>query len=58
MDYVFGAIRAVSHMPLGLRANVTYGANNVLGVFIGVDVKADFATSDGIAGRFSLVRTW
>ena len=41
----------------GLRANVGYGENNTLGVFVGFETqKGDDET--GITGRMTFVRTW
>ena len=41
----------------GLRANVAYGENNTLGVFVGFETqKGDDDT--GITGRMTFVRTW
>ncbi len=41
----------------GLRANVAYGENNTLGVFVGFETeKGDEDT--GITGRMTFVRTW
>lgn len=44
-------------MVVGGRANVGYGANNTLGVFVGFETqKGDEET--GITGRMTFVRTW
>ncbi|MEM9491454.1 MAG: hypothetical protein AAGC55_20075 [Myxococcota bacterium] len=44
-------------LPLGARANIAYGANNTLGLFVGIDTEAPDG-SDGVTGRFTFVRTW
>ena len=47
----------ISSIAPGLRANVGYGENNTLGVFVGVETqKGDDET--GITGRMTFVRTW
>ena len=44
-------------MAVGGRANVAYGENNTLGVFVGFETqKGDDET--GITGRMTFVRTW
>ena len=44
-------------MVIGGRANVAYGENNTLGVFVGFETqKGDEDT--GITGRMTFVRTW
>ena len=44
-------------MIVGARANVAYGENNTLGVFVGLETqKGDDDT--GITGRMTFVRTW
>ena len=44
-------------MVVGGRANVAYGENNTLGVFVGLETqKGDDET--GITGRMTFVRTW
>ena len=44
-------------MVVGARANVGYGENNTLGVFVGFETqKGDEET--GITGRMTFVRTW
>ena len=46
-----------SSMIVGGRANVGYGENNTLGVFVGFETqKGDDET--GITGRMTFVRTW
>lgn len=48
---------ALTSLPIGARANVGYGKSNTLGIFLGYDTeKAD--GTDGVAGRFTFVRTW
>ncbi|MCP4448583.1 MAG: hypothetical protein GY811_25085 [Myxococcales bacterium] len=42
-------------IPVGVRVNLGYGANNTLGIFLGYDSKA---SGDGVAGRFTFVRSW
>lgn len=49
--------KGLSSVPVGGRMNLGYGKNNTLGIFLGYDTKAP-ADSDGIAGRFTFVRTW
>ena len=47
----------LSSLIPGLRANVGYGENNTLGVFVGFETeKGDDDT--GITGRMTFVRTW
>ena len=47
----------ISSIAPGLRANVGYGENNTLGVFVGFETqKGDDET--GITGRMTFVRTW
>jgi hypothetical protein len=47
----------VVSLPIGGRVNVGYGEKNTLGLFLGYDTQAAEG-SDGIAGRFTFVRTW
>jgi hypothetical protein len=51
---------ALVSLPAGLRFNVGYGENNTLGLFLGYEIQevARLKDSDGIAGRFTFVRTW
>ena len=47
----------LSSMVVGGRANVGYGENNTLGVFVGFETqKGDDET--GLTGRMTFVRTW
>ncbi|MCY3552196.1 MAG: hypothetical protein OXH39_17165 [Candidatus Poribacteria bacterium] len=47
----------LSSLAPGLRANVGYGENNTLGVFVGFETqKGDDET--GLTGRMTFVRTW
>lgn len=47
----------LSSLIPGLRANVGYGENNTLGVFVGFETqKGDDET--GLTGRMTFVRTW
>ncbi len=47
----------LSSLAPGLRANVGYGENNTLGVFVGFETqKGDDET--GITGRMTFVRSW
>ena len=47
----------LSSLVAGLRANVGYGADNTLGVFVGFETqKGDDET--GLTGRMTFVRTW
>ena len=41
----------------GLRANVAYGENNTLGVFVGFETQKEDEDT-GITGRMTFVRTW
>ena len=41
----------------GLRANVGYGENNTLGVFVGFETQKE-DDDTGITGRMTFVRTW
>ncbi|RKU34727.1 hypothetical protein C6496_18985 [Candidatus Poribacteria bacterium] len=41
----------------GLRANVGYGENNTLGVFVGFETQKEDEDT-GITGRMTFVRTW
>ena len=41
----------------GLRANVAYGENNTLGVFVGFETQKE-DDDTGITGRMTFVRTW
>lgn len=47
----------VTSLPVGGRVNLGYGKNNTLGLFLGYDTKAADG-SDGVAGRFTFIRTW
>ena len=52
-----GGETGLSSLAPGLRANVGYGENNTLGVFVGFETqKGDDET--GITGRMTFVRTW
>ncbi len=44
-------------MAPGLRANVAYGENNTLGVFVGFETQKEDEDT-GITGRMTFVRTW
>ena len=41
----------------GLRANVAYGENNTLGVFVGFETQKEDEDT-GITGRMTFVRSW
>ena len=47
----------LSSLAPGLRANVGYGENNTLGVFVGFETQKD-DDHTGITGRMTFVRTW
>lgn len=47
----------LTSLPIGARVNLGYGENNTLGLFLGYDTEAADG-SDGVAGRFTFVRTW
>ena len=47
----------LSSLAPGLRANVGYGENNTLGVFVGFETQKDDEHT-GITGRMTFVRTW
>jgi len=47
----------VTSLPVGARVNLGYGKSNTLGIFLGYDTKAA-SGSDGVAGRFTFVRSW
>ncbi|WP_045119676.1 hypothetical protein [Haliangium ochraceum] len=47
----------LAYLPVGIRANIGYGENNTVGIFLGYDLQAPEG-SDGIGGRFTFVRTW
>ena len=49
--------RGVTSLPLGGRINLSYGKHNTLGLFLGFETEAPDG-ADGIAGRFTLLRTW
>ena len=44
-------------MIVGARANVAYGENNTLGVFVGFEAQKE-DDDTGITGRMTFVRTW
>jgi len=49
----------VTSSIIGGRINVGYGENNTLSLFLGYEAKGDARGDlDGIAGRFTFVRTW
>jgi hypothetical protein len=49
--------RGMARLPLGGLVEVSYGSQNKLGLFLGYDLyRAD--DSDGIAGRFTYIRSW
>lgn len=47
----------LSSLVPGLRANVAYGENNTLGVFVGFETQKEDEDT-GITGRMTFVRTW
>lgn len=49
--------RATTSLPVGGRVNLGYGAKNTLGIFLGYETKATDG-ADGVAGRFTFVRSW
>lgn len=60
---------AIISFPVGLRANVGYGENNTLGLFVGyetveearatyTDADGETQTRAGIVGRFTFLKTW
>ena len=54
----------LSSLVAGLRANIGYGENNTLGVFVGFetvpqeDDEGEEIEQTGITGRMTFVRTW
>ena len=49
--------RGLVHFPVGGAVEVSYGAKNTLGLFLGYDFEHE-ANRDGIAGRFTYIRCW
>ena len=47
----------LSSLVAGLRANIGYGENNTLGVFVGFETQKEDEET-GITGRMTFVRTW
>ena len=47
----------LSSMVVGGRANVGYGENNTLGVFVGFETQKG-EDETGLTGRMTFVRTW
>jgi hypothetical protein len=50
---------ALASLLVGGRINVAYGKNNTFSLFLGYEAKEEARGDlDGIAGRFTFVRTW
>jgi hypothetical protein len=47
----------LTSLPVGGRVNLGYGKNNTLGIFLGYETQSS-GDSEGIAGRFTFIRTW
>lgn len=57
LTYEYEGAEDITSLPVGGRANVNYGKNSTLGLFLGYETEATDGT-DGIAGRFTFIRTW